>query len=193
MLLPASCWVARTAGSRRQRRRQNIYFSTSDPGQTKSIAQWGNEVAWVSSDNMRQTIANMGANNISLIATNFYVDQPLQADGTLNPQDKAYIDSQLAVAAKAGNKAFVLGPNVGDSDASYLAGTGRINVSQWAKVIDATKSYINSKGYTVWGVMPFNEPDYWSGQGNGQDLRDVMAQLHAEPGNQSLALEGGSA
>jgi hypothetical protein len=29
-----------------------VYFSATDAGQTKSISQWGVEVAWVSSDNM---------------------------------------------------------------------------------------------------------------------------------------------
>ena len=36
-----------------------VYFSTTDAGQTKSIAQWGVEVVDDSSDNMRQSIANM--------------------------------------------------------------------------------------------------------------------------------------
>ena len=37
-----------------------IYFSTVDAGTTKPISQWGVEVAWQKTDNMRQGITNMG-------------------------------------------------------------------------------------------------------------------------------------
>ena len=37
------------------------------------------------------------ANQIDLIAGNFYLDEPLQADGTLGPGCKASIDAQMQV------------------------------------------------------------------------------------------------
>jgi autotransporter-associated beta strand protein len=169
-----------------------VYFSTSDVGQTKSIAQWGVEVVDDSSDNMRQSIANMGANNIDVIATNFYVDQPLQSNGQIATSDQSQLNTQLSIAAMAGNKPLIMGPNVGDTDSSYLAGTGQVSTTQWVNVLDATKNYMNSQGWAVSGVMPFNEPDYWSGQGTPQNLHDIMALLQTDPNYQGVSLIGAS-
>src|SRR5262245_5369016 len=93
-----------------------VYFSTSAAGVTKSIADWGVEVAWVNPDNMRQSIANMGAGNIDVIAGNFYLDEPLQADGSLGPNSKAAINAQMQVLQMAGNKPYILGPTVGNTN-----------------------------------------------------------------------------
>jgi autotransporter-associated beta strand protein len=169
-----------------------VYFSTTDVGQTKSIAQWGVEVVDDSSDNMRQSIANMGADNIDVIATNFFVDQPLQANGQIATSDQSQINTQLSIAAMAGNKPLIMGPNVGDTDSSYLDGTGQVSTTQWVNVLDATKNYVNSQGWTVSGVMPFNEPDYWSGQGTPQNLHDIMALLQTDPNYQGVSLIGAS-
>ena len=169
-----------------------VYFSTTDAGQTKSIAQWGVEVVDDSSDNMRQSIANMAHNNIDVIATNFFVDQPLQANGQIATSDQAQLNTQLSIAAMAGNKPLIMGPNVGDTDSSYLNGTGQVSTTQWVNVLDATKNFMNSQGWTVSGVMPFNEPDYWSGQGTPQNLHDIMALLQTDPNYQGVSLIGAS-
>ena len=168
-----------------------VYFSATAAGQTKSIAQWGVEVVDDSSDNMRQSIAYMGANNIDVIATNFFVSEPLQASGQIGTNSQSQLNTQLSIAAMAGNKPLVMGPNVGDTDSSYLSGSG-VSVSQWAKVIYATKSYFNSQGWTVADVMPFNEPDYWSGQGTPQNLHDIMATLKNDANFQGVGMEGPS-
>ena len=105
-----------------------------------------------------------------MIATNFYVDQPLQANGQIATSDQSQLNTQLSIAAMAGNKPLIMGPNVGDTDSSYLNGTGQVSTTQWVNVLDATKNYMNSHGWTVSGVMPFNEPDYWSGTGNAAEL-----------------------
>ena len=169
-----------------------VYFSTSDVGQIKSISQWGVEVAWVDADNMRQSIANMGANNIDLIAGNFYLDEPLQANGDIGPNSKAAIDAQMQVALMAGNKPYVLGPTVGDTDPYYLNGTA-LQTDRWAALIKTTKQYINTKyDISIAGVMPFNEPDYWTGQGTTQELNTILTTLKNDLSFQNTALIGGS-
>ena len=65
------------------RAQNTVSFSTSAPGQTKSIDEWGVEVVGPSSDDMRQSIAHMGAQNIDLIAVNFWLHEPLQANGQI--------------------------------------------------------------------------------------------------------------
>ena len=79
----------------------------------------------------------------------------------------------LAYAAVAGYKPLFIGPNVGDTDSSYLNGS-QVNVNQWAAAINATKKYMY---LPVADVAPFNEPDYWSGQGTPQNLNSIMALL----------------
>jgi len=170
---------------------QTVYFSVDAAGQTKSIPQWGVEVVEDSSDNMRQSIDNMGANNIDIIAVNFFVNEALQTDGTIGPNSQSAINTQLNIAGMAGSKPLVMGPNVGDTDSSYLSGSG-VSVSQWVAVLDATKNYLNSKGWTLGDVMPFNEPDYWSGQGTPQNLHDIMADLQTDPNFSGVGLEGAS-
>jgi autotransporter-associated beta strand protein len=173
-------------------RAQIVTFSTSSTGVTKSISQWGVEVVEDNSDNMRLSINNMGANNIDLIATNFFVNEALQANGSIGPNSQSQLNTQLSIAAMAGNKPIFIGPNVGDTDASYLSGSG-VSVSQWVKVLDATKSYMSSKGWTVTDVTPFNEPDFWGGQGTQQNLHDIMASLKTDANYQGVGLVGGTA
>ena len=144
-----------------------------------------------SSDNMRQSIANMGANNINLIAVNFWVDEPLQANGQIGANSMSRINSQLAIAAMAGNKPILLGPNVGSTDASYLNGS-QVSVAQWVKVLQATKTYLNSQNFTLGAVSPFNEPDFWAGQGTQQNLHDIMASLRSDPNFNSVSFVGAS-
>jgi hypothetical protein len=165
-----------------------VYFSTSNVGQTKAIADWGVEVAWVSADNMRQSLANMGASQIDLIAGNFYLDEPLQANGDIGPNSKAAIDAQMQVLLMAGNKPYVLGPTVGNTDPYYLNGSS-VNTARWAALIKATKQYITTKyNIPIAGVMPFNEPDYWAGQGTSQQLNTILTTLKNDPSFQGTAL-----
>jgi autotransporter-associated beta strand protein len=168
-----------------------VSFTAGSAGSTKSIGTWGVEVVDGSTANMLQSIASMGANNINLIATNFFVDQPLQSNGQIGTTDQANISYQLGVAALAGNKPLIIGPNVGDTDSSYLSGSG-VNESQWVKLLDATKAYYTSQGWNVADVLPFNEPDYWSGQGSTTNLYDIMKDLQSDSNYSGVGLEGAS-
>jgi hypothetical protein len=43
-----------------------VNFSASDVGVTKAVAEWGVDTAWPSFDNVRQSIASMGINNVDV-------------------------------------------------------------------------------------------------------------------------------
>jgi hypothetical protein len=177
-----------------------VYFSPSDIGVTKSVAEWGIDTAWPSYDNVRQSIQNMGVGNVDVVRLNFYPDQALvtNSGGTyaLNATAKGYIDNQLSLAALAGtNKPLALLPTVGTTDGMYLSGSG-INVANWAQMIKSTQEYINSKpGFTtarISSIEAFNEPDYWQGQGTRANLNSVIQTLKAYPVFQSTAMLAGS-
>jgi autotransporter-associated beta strand protein len=170
-----------------------VYFSTSAAGVAKSIAQWGADTAWPSPDNMRQSIANMGVNQIGVVRLNFYEDEPLQADGTLGPNSITRIDNQISITEMAGNKPLALTPDTGDgTNAYYLNGTS-LRTDRWVQLIEATQQYIAQKYHlSVVSVEPFNEPDYWPGEGTAQDLNTIMSSLRANPAFQNIVLVGAS-
>lgn len=154
-----------------------VYFSTSDAGVTKSVAEWGVDTAWPSYDNVRLSVANIGQSNVDVVRVTFHPGQALIAnpDGTysLNATARGYMDTQLNLAAMAGTgKPITFVP--GEFGSTYDA----VN---WVRTIKATQEYINSKtGWTsapIKSIEVFNEPDYWVGQGNGNDWNAAITQL----------------
>ncbi|MET0384362.1 MAG: LamG-like jellyroll fold domain-containing protein [Polyangiales bacterium] len=167
--LAASAWLTSSV-----RAQPTVYFSTSDPGQTKAIEEWGTDTAWPSADNMRQSIAHMGLDEIDVVRLTFYVDEALQDDGEVGPRSKKRLDTQLGIAAMCGDKPLALLPNSADpTDASYLNGE-EVQVDRWVQLLEATQRYIDKP---IHAVEPFNEPDYWQGQGTPQNLQDILLQL----------------
>ena len=161
-------------------------------GETKSIAQWGVDTAWPSADNMRQGIEHMGADQIDVVRVNFYIDEPLQGDGTLGPNTRTRLDAQLALASMPGNKPIAMTPNSGDATDPWYLNGNEVRVDRWVQVIKATQQYIAQHGKTVVEVEPFNEPDYWPGQGTPQNLKSVMESLKADVSFAGVALVGAS-
>jgi autotransporter-associated beta strand protein len=171
-----------------------VYFSTSDVGVTKSITDWGVDMTWASSDNMRQSLVHMGgATQIDMVRLNFYKDEALQSDGTLGTNSKARIDYAISMAAQAGNKPLALSPDSGDATAPWYLNGSSLRTDRWVQVIQATQQYIAQKyGKTIAAVEPFNEPDYWPGEGTAQNLNDIMVSLHNIPAFQNAAMVGAS-
>lgn len=168
-----------------------VNFSVSAAGTTKSVADWGVDTAWPSYDNVRQSIASMGAGNVDSIRVTFHPGQPLivNGDGTysLNATAKSYINDQLTLAALAGSKPLTFVP--GELPTTFDA-------TNWVRTIKATQEYINSRpGFAttaIKSIEAFNEPDYWSGEGTPSQLNDVIAQLKTYSVFQNTAFPAGS-
>lgn len=157
-----------------------VFFNTTNTGNTKAITEWGIEVAWVNADNIRHSKTHMGEAEIDVIFANYYLDEPLAADGEIGPNSKALIDAQVGVASILPNAAWAIGPNVGNTDPYYYNGAA-LATDRWANLIKATKAYYESThGKTLAYVMPFNEPDYWAGQGTPQELNTILTLLDAD-------------
>jgi autotransporter-associated beta strand protein len=163
-----------------------LSFSTSAAGATKSIATWGYDTSWADYDNVRQSISSMGVNNIGVVRLNFFTEQPLvaNANGTfsLSAAAQSEINTQLSLISLANpGTPLTLMPTVGSTDSSYLSSSGGINVNNWAQLIETTQQYINSQpGFAntkIADIEPFNEPDYWSGEGTPAQLNSVIQQL----------------
>ena len=169
-----------------------IYFSPSDAGVSKSVATWGVDTAWPNYDNVRQSIANIGQNNVEVVRLPVFASEPLVYLGRgkygLTNEAKAQIDTHLSLAALAGtNIPFTLGPGgtAPDSiDPSYVSGAG-INVTNFVRLFKVTQEYINSQpGFTsspVFAIEPFNEPDWNFPNANPNDLNSIIGQLKTYP------------
>lgn len=177
-----------------------VSFSPSAEGITKSVATWGVDTAWPSFDNVRQSIANMGQANVDEVRLTFYTDEPLIDNGngtfSLGANTRSRLDNHLSLVSLAGtNKAITFVPTVDATHSSYLAGSG-VNVLQWTRLIKATQEYINSKPQfattPISAIEPFNEPDYWAGQGNTAQLNAIVTQLKTYPEFQNTHLLAGS-
>jgi hypothetical protein len=168
-----------------------VSFSINSPGITKSVAEWGVDTAWPSYDNVRQSIAHIGANNVDVYRLTFHPAYPLSDNGngsySLSATAKGFIDNQLALAGLGGTKPLALLP--GEFSPPFDA-------THWLRTIKATQEYINSKAGWSWtpikSVEVFNEPDYWAGQGSTSQLNNLITQLKAYPAFQNTEFPAGS-
>lgn len=168
-----------------------VTFSVNDRGQTKSVAEWGVDTAWPSFDNVRQSVENIGADNVDVVRLTFYPGQPVTTSRggglVLSDTAKGLIDDQLALAAMAGTKPIALLP--GEYGNGYDA-------LHWERTIKATQEYINSlPGWSstpIHSIEAFNEPDFWAGQGSPTQLNALIGALRAYPEFQNTEFPAGS-
>jgi len=158
-----------------------VEFSASAAGTTKSIPRWGIEVVRFDEGGTVNWINAIGANEIDVVAALFYMDEPLNGNGTLGQSSKDRIDWMQYLVSLVGNQKHIqLQPATADGVNSWYyegAPGGQVNVQRWADLIKATASYYS---FPVDQVVPFNEPDYGWGQGNGQNLYDIMGLINIQ-------------
>ena len=170
-----------------ERTANTVAFNVNAVGETKSVPNWGIDVAWPNFHNVRQSIENIGLNQVDSARVLVYFDEPLVNNGgnyELNAAAKAKVDDHLNLVAMAGTNlplTFGTAGTFSDQiDASYLQGGG-VNVTQYARAIKATQEYINSKaGFTsspIIAIEAFNEPDYQLPYTNPTDLNSIIGQL----------------
>ena len=204
LLLRLGCGILIATLPTLGRGQHTLSFSTTDIGVRKAVDRWGIDTAWPNYDNVRQSIAQMGQANVDEIRVTFSTEFPLttNANGTysLGAAARAAIDNQLALAALAGpRKALTLVPTVGANDATtdamYRSGSG-INAEMWTRLIQTTQEYIQSRpGFTtirIAAIEPFNEPDWWPGQGDPAALNEVITRLKALPAFAGTEMLAGS-
>lgn len=171
---------------------QDVNFNFTGSGETKAMTHWGVDTAWPSADNIRQTVYHMGIEQTDVVRVNFFMDEPLAADGSIGPNSRSRIDTQLALAAAAGvgNKPIALTPATGDGTHSwYLDTNGNAIPQRWMDLMAATQQYINQP---IHALEIFNEPDYWAGMGTPQTLADITALVVNSPNFQGTEIHAAS-
>src|SRR4051794_8013742 len=71
-----------------------VLFSTSDPGVSRAITNWGLDTTWTSSDNVRRGLIFMGTNNVTMIRVGFLANAPL-TNNDISPAQKATLQSMV--------------------------------------------------------------------------------------------------
>jgi hypothetical protein len=179
---------------------QDIQFDFNGAGEIKSMTHWGVDTAWPSADNMRQSIFHMGKNQVDVVRINFFMDEPLDADGQIGPRSKQRIDTQLALAAMAGNKPLALtpatgedwdgaGPGMGPTHPYYLDENSVAKPDRWLALMEATQKYI---GKPIQALEVFNEPDWWLGMGPPETLLAILTLVQSSPQFQGTELHAAS-
>lgn len=166
-----------------------VTFSTSDPGVSRAITNWGLDTCWNNLDNMRRGIIFMGSNNVNIIRVPFVTDAPL-TNNDISPNQKAFLQSAAATAAWAGpNTRWDM--NIASAvDPWYIRGSNLVYPDRWAAAIQACQRYYNRN---IWMVEGFNEPDYLvNNEGSTQDLYDIFGYLQASTNFPGTLMAGGS-
>jgi autotransporter-associated beta strand protein len=161
----------------------DVGFSASSVGTTKSINQWGIEVVDGNPLNLAQSIATMGS-NLTIAATYFDLNDPLNSDGSLSGAQQQAINNQINDILEGdttGQKLSIsMGPSVSGNNSEYTTNNSA-NVAEWAQAMVASKQYWVSHGYNVSWAGPYTEPDYWGDEGSAQQGAEIMQALQANP------------
>jgi len=157
-----------------------VNFSASAAGVTKSIPRWGIEVVQFNQGNTVNWINAIGGNNIDVVASLFWMDEPLASNGDIGPNSKSNIDyEEYLIGLVGGSQQHIqLQAATGSGvNAYYYEGApgGQVNVQRWANMINASAAYYS---HPIDQIVPFNEPDYGWGQGTGQNLYDIMGLIN---------------
>ena len=155
-----------------------VFFSTDDPGVSKSIAEWGFDTAWDNWDNGHRSAIYMGQPQVDVVRASFTGDWALN-NGNLSTSAQNALDNRLNIidSYTDAHTTLYLNNATGTLDPSFDNGDGGVNPSTWAQLIDATMQYCEADGRTVVGVAPFNEPDNATWQGDVTRLGDVCWQI----------------
>ena len=165
-----------------------VSFSTSDPGVSRAITNWGMGTVG-GSDVIESGLIYMGTNQIGVIEIPFTLKDAL-TNGDISAASKAEIDANLTVADVAGSKPLAISSGTGDGvNSYYITGANRVDPTRWAANMVASKTYMTNR--TIAWAQPFNEPDYgpWN-QGNAQDLYNIISLLQNNASFNSTLLAG---
>ena len=167
---------------------RTVPFSAEAEGKKLPVA-WGLDTAWPDEGNMRRGIAFIGKENLSVARGSFQPSDIVSENGTLSDAQKKALDERLKLIGLSGVRNVVL-----NCDHEVLNRANYVGKpDEWANLIKATARYVQSRGYYVVTVSPFNEPDYtpW-GQGSKEDFRNVARLLKEDTYFNNIRVSGGN-
>ena len=139
-----------------------IFYSTTDPGITAAITNWGLDTGWANFDNMQRGLIFMGTNTVNLVQVAFEMYAPM-TNNDITPAMKLDLTNMVNLASMTSTNArWIMSSGTGGGvDATYQSGTGTVYPNLWAAMMtDWQRNYkTNFPNRTMWLTQPFNEPD----------------------------------
>ncbi len=161
---------------------KTLFFQYDGTGTRMPKINWGLDCAWISEANMVQgrNYLDLFNKNVSVVRVSFQPTYALNNDGSLSKDLLVDLNERLQILSLLGTKPgiYLNSDPKGLDGAAYtiaeMYGTGTTkNVSKWIALMKATGKYVESMGYPVVSVAPFNEPDYGWGHGTKSNLNDI--------------------
>ena len=149
-----------------------VPYCVADPGKEFRV-KWGMDTAWDSETNVRRGIAFIGKQQIELARASFTPNYDLTSSGTLSSTQRSLLQSRLNHINLIGKHVEILLNDDPGGDQGQVNDMYKSDPKNWAHLFDKTVEYVQSKGFKVASIAPFNEPDYGWGQGTKTDFLNI--------------------
>jgi hypothetical protein len=172
-----------------------VLFSTSAPGVSRAITNWGVDTGATTSDDVQRTLIFMGTNAVNMVQVAFTMDEPL-TNNDISTNDKPYLTNMVTLASMTSTNArWIMSSGTGAGvNSYYISGTETVYPNLWAATMEAWQRefslFFTNRHMLM--AQPYNEPDYccWD-QGSQQNLYDVIGYLQASTNFAGVYMGGG--
>ena len=150
---------------------------------------WGMDTAWDSEDNVTRGTNYITADVMQTGRVSFQPSDLIGSDGQLSDAQQAALRSRISHIMISGVRSVILNcDHEALNSANYYG-----KPEEWYKVIKASVKYIQSQGFKVTTVSPFNEPDYTAwGQGTKADFRAVAKLISEDEELKGIRISAGN-
>ena len=149
-----------------------VPYCVAEPGKEFRV-KWGMDTAWDSETNVRRGIAFIGKQQIELARASFTPNYDLTSSGALSSTQRSLLQSRLNHINLIGKHVEILLNDDPGGDQGQVNDMYKSDPKNWARLFDKTVEYVQSKGFRVASIAPFNEPDYGWGQGTKADFLNI--------------------
>ncbi len=168
------------------------FQATADINQSAIPASpilWGMDTAWDNEDNVVRGTNFIGRDVMATGRVSFQPSDLVDASGNLSTAQQAALQSRLNHIAISGVHSVILNCDHEALNAANYYG----KPEEWYKVIKASVKYIQTKGFTVLTVSPFNEPDYtpW-GEGTMAHFRAIAKLISEDEEMKDIRISAGN-
>lgn len=150
------------------------FFDVEAVGESKTIATWGLDTAWLSEVNVARGVEFMGQAQVDVIRFSFTGEKPL-INGNLEVSRQAEFDERMRIvnAYSKPDAALYLNNDSEGIEPWFKNASGGVRADRWAQLMALTVQKCEDAGREVVSVAPFNEPDFSPEQGSISRLREV--------------------
>ena len=149
-----------------------VPYDVTDEGKEFRV-KWGMDTAWDSEANVRRGIAFIGKEQIELARASFTPNYDLTQSGELSSSHKNKLQSRINHIGLIGKHVEIMLNDDPGGEEGQVNNMYKTDPKNWARLFDKTVEYVESKGFKVVSIAPFNEPDYGWGQGTKADFLNI--------------------